>query len=72
MVRFQSIFQQQVFKKHLRSIVRVKIELSEQAVMPYRGLYVGFPTIYNPIGAIPPPATNNTRINQIEVAVSRY
>ena len=40
--------------------------------MPYRGLYVGFPTIYNPIGAIPPPATNNTRINQIEVAVSRY
>ena len=46
-------------------------EVYNMAVMPYRGLYVGFPTIYNPIGAIPPPATNHTRINQVEVAVSR-
>ena len=40
-------------------------------VMPYQGLYIGFPTVFNPIGAIPPPATNFTRINQIEMAVSR-
>jgi hypothetical protein len=46
-------------------------EVYNMAVMPYRGLYIGFPTIYNPIGAIPPPATNSTRINQIELAVSR-
>ena len=31
------------------------------AVLPYQGLYVGFPMIFNPIGAIPPPETNFTR-----------
>ena len=46
-------------------------EIYNMAVMPYQGLYIGFPTVFNPIGAIPPPATNFTRINQIEMAVSR-
>ena len=35
------------------------------------GFYIGFPTIFNPVGAIPPPETNYTRINQIEMTVSR-
>ena len=41
------------------------------AILPYQGLYIGFPTVFNPIGAIPPPATNYTRINQVELASSR-
>jgi hypothetical protein len=41
------------------------------AVLPYHGLYLGFPTVFNPMGAIPPPDTNFSRINQIELAVSR-
>ena len=45
-------------------------EIYNMAVLPYQGLYIGFPTIFNPFGAIPPPATNFTRINQIEMAVS--
>ena len=39
--------------------------------MPYHGLYLGFPSLFNPLGAIPPPDTNFTRINQVELAVSR-
>ena len=46
-------------------------EAYHMAVMPYEGLYVGFPLILNPIGAVPPPHMNFTRINQIELAVSR-
>ena len=46
-------------------------EIYNMAVLPYQGLYIGFPTVFNPFGAIPPPATNFTRINQIEMAVSR-
>ena len=46
-------------------------EVYNMAVMPYQGLYVGFPVLFNPFGAIPPPATNFTRINQIELSVSR-
>lgn len=48
-----------------------KAEIYNMAVMPYQGIYIGFPTIFNPFGAIPPPHTNFTRINQIELAVSR-
>jgi len=48
-----------------------KAEIYNMAVLPYQGMYIGFPTLFNPIGAIPPPATNYTRINQIEMAVSR-
>ena len=51
--------------------VDYKAEIYNMAVLPYQGLYVGFPTVFNPFGAIPPPATNYTRINQIEMAVSR-
>ena len=51
--------------------VDYKAEIYNMAVLPYQGLYVGFPTVFNPIGAIPPPATNYTRINQIEMTVSR-
>jgi hypothetical protein len=46
-------------------------EIYNMAVLPYQGLYIGFPTVFNPFGALPPPATNFTRINQIEMAVSR-
>ena len=46
-------------------------EVYNMAVMPYQGLYVGFPVLFNPFGASPPPATNFTRINQIELSVSR-
>lgn len=50
--------------------VDYRAEIYNMAVLPYQGLYIGFPTVFNPIGAIPPPATNYTRINQIELAVS--
>jgi hypothetical protein len=46
-------------------------EIYNMAILPYQGLYIGFPTVFNPIGAIPPPATNYTRINQVELASSR-
>ena len=46
-------------------------EIYNMAVMPYQGLYIGLPVVFNPFGAIPPPHTNFTRINQIELAVSR-
>ena len=46
-------------------------ELYNMAVMPYEGIYIGFPLIFNPFGAIPPPHMNFTRINQNELAVSR-
>ena len=51
--------------------VDYKAEAYHMAVLPYEGIYVGFPMIFNPIGAIPPPHTNYTRINQVELAVSR-
>ena len=46
-------------------------ECYNMAVFPYQGFYIGFPTIFNPFGAAPPPGTNHTRINQIELASSR-
>ena len=39
------------------------------AVMPYEGLYVGFPALYNPAG--PDGEGNNTGLNQVELTVSR-
>ena len=51
--------------------VDYRAEAYHMAVMPYEGLYLGFPMIFNPIGAIPPPHTSYTRINQVELAVSR-
>ena len=46
-------------------------ELYMMSILPYEGLYVGFPLIFNPFGAIPPPHMNFSRINQTELAVSR-
>jgi len=46
-------------------------EVYNMAVLPYQGLYVGFPVLFNPFGANPPPETNFDRINQIELSVSR-
>lgn len=46
-------------------------ETYNMAVMPYEGIYVGLVNIFNPAGAIPPPQTNYTGINQVELAVSR-
>jgi hypothetical protein len=45
-------------------------EIYNMPVLCYHGLYLGFPTLFNPLGAIPPPITNFTRINQVELAVS--
>ena len=46
-------------------------EVYQMAVMPYEGIYVGFPGLFNPAGAIPPPQMNYTGINQVELTVSR-
>jgi hypothetical protein len=46
-------------------------ETYQMAVLPYEGLYIGFPLLFNPAGAIPPPQTNFTGLNQVELAVSR-
>ena len=43
----------------------------QMAVMPYEGIYVGFPLILNPSSLIPPPWGNYTALNQIELTVSR-
>jgi hypothetical protein len=45
-------------------------ELYLLALMPYEGLYVGFPLIFNPSGA-DPLQSNQTGLNQVELAVSR-
>jgi hypothetical protein len=45
-------------------------ECYQMAVMPYEGLYVGFPVLFNPAGAIPPPHMNYTALNQVELTVS--
>ena len=45
-------------------------ELYELALMPYEGLYVGFPLIFDPSGA-DPLQSNQTGLNQVELAVSR-
>ena len=35
-------------------------QIYQMAVMPYEGIYVGFPVVFNPAGAIPPPHRNYT------------
>ena len=40
-------------------------------VIPYEGIYIGFPMLFNPAGAIPPPHGNFTALNQTELTVSR-
>ena len=46
-------------------------QVYQMAVLPYAGLYVGFPVLFNPAGAIPPPHMNYTALNQVELTVSR-
>ena len=46
-------------------------EVYNMAVMPYEGFYIGFPVIFNPFAANPPPGMNYSRINQVEMSVSR-
>jgi hypothetical protein len=46
-------------------------EIYNMHILPYEGFYIGFPTVFNPIGAIPAPETNYTRINQVELSVAR-
>ena len=50
--------------KHIAQIYKMPI-------MPYEGIYIGFPVLFNPAGVIPEPWGNFTAINQVEVAVSR-
>ena len=45
-----------------------KAQCYQMAIMPYEGLYVGFPALCNPAG--PDGAGNNTGLNQIELTVS--
>jgi hypothetical protein len=45
-------------------------EIYQMAVMPYEDAYVGFPVVFNPAGAIPPPHGNYTALNQVELTVS--
>ena len=46
-------------------------QVYQMPVMPYEGIYIGFPVLFNPAGAIPPPQKNYTAINQVELTVSR-
>ncbi len=46
-------------------------EIYQMALTAYEGVYIGFPMIFNPAGAIPPPHGNFTALNQTELAVSR-
>jgi hypothetical protein len=46
-------------------------QIYKMPIMPYEGIYVGFPVVFNPAGAIPEPWGNFTAINQVELAVSR-
>lgn len=46
-------------------------ETYQMACLPYQGIYVGLVGIFNPAGAIPPPQTNFTGINQTELAMIR-
>ncbi|MDP6354588.1 MAG: hypothetical protein QF473_05795 [Planctomycetota bacterium] len=46
-------------------------EIYQMAVLPYQGIYVGFPVLFNPAGTIPPPHNNFTALNQVELTVSR-
>lgn len=46
-------------------------QVYQMSVMPYEGVYVGLPVLFNPAGEIPPPQTNNTGLNQVELATSR-
>ena len=46
-------------------------EVYQMPLVDYEGVYIGFPVLFNPAGAIPPPHGNFTALNQTELAVSR-
>ena len=46
-------------------------EIYQMPLFRYEGVYIGFPLIFNPAGAIPPPHMNFCALNQTELAVSR-
>ena len=46
-------------------------EVYQMPLVAYEGVYIGFPVLFNPAGAIPPPHGNFTALNQTELAVSR-
>jgi hypothetical protein len=46
-------------------------EVYQMPILPYEGIYVGFPVLFNPAGAIPPPHMNYTALNQVELTTSR-
>ena len=43
-------------------------QVYQMAIMPYQGIYIGFPLIFNPAG---PSSNNFTGLNQTELTVSR-
>ncbi len=45
-------------------------QVYQMAVLPYAGSYIGFPVLFNPAGAIPPPHMNYTGLNQVELTFS--
>lgn len=45
-------------------------QVYQMAVMPYEGAYIGFPVLFNPAGAVPPPHGNYTALNQVELTYS--
>lgn len=46
-------------------------EVYQMPLLPYEGMYVGFPVLFNPAGALPPPHGNFTALNQVELTCSR-
>lgn len=46
-------------------------EVYQMPILPYEGIYVGFPVLFNPAGAVPPPHMNYTALNQVELTTSR-
>ena len=46
-------------------------EVYQMPQFRYEGVYIGFPVLFNPAGAIPPPHMNFCALNQTELAVSR-
>ncbi len=46
-------------------------EVYQMPILPYEGIYVGFPVLFNPAAAIPPPHLNYTALNQVELTTSR-
>ena len=46
-------------------------QIYKMPITPYEGIYIGFPVVFNPAGALPEPWGNFTALNQVEVSMSR-